>query len=237
MGFEQTIVQVVDKLQSSGSQFLGNLVWAVVAFALLVAVLMVGWFVAGVLGSILRRFFAELKIEQFLQSHGVHDAFVGFTFTNIVVSVMKLYVMVLFVGIAANMVEAVVEVKVPMLTYFATQAAGYLPSLVQGLVILMAGLLAGDYITDRIKKHKNMPFANSVAILVELFIAYNALVIAMPLLLPAADPSLLVWSFLVVLGAFALALGLGSALAIGFGLKDVVAEVAKKNKHHLHGLL
>jgi hypothetical protein len=222
---------MIGQLQTGATGFLGNLLGGVVAFAILVAIVMIGWYVAGLLGMVLRRFFAELKIEQFLQSHGVHDAFVGFTFTNIAVAMLKLYVVIFFLGIAASIV------KVDMLTYFATQAMGYLPSLVQGLIILLVGLVAGDYITDRIKKHKTMPFANSVSILVELFIAYNALVIAMPMLLPAADPSLLVWSFLVVLGALAFALGLGAAIAIGLGMKDVVAEVAKKNKHHLHGLL
>ncbi len=219
------------QLQTGAAGFIGSLLGGVYAFAILVAIVMIGWFVAGLLGKVLRRLFTEMKIEKFLETHGVHDAFVGFTFTNIAVAVLKMYVVVFFLGIAASIV------KVDMLTYFATQAMGYLPSLVQGLVILLIGLVAGDYITDRMKKSKTMPFANSLAIIVELFIAYNALVIAMPMLLPAADPSLLVWSFLVVLGALALALGLGAAIALGLGLKDTVSEVAKKNRHHFHGLL
>ena len=73
--------------------------------------------------------------------------------------------------------------------------------------------------------------------LVTLFIAYNALVIAMPLLLPSADPSLLVWSFLVLLGAFAIALGFGAAIAIGLGMKDTVADIAKKHKDKFDRLL
>ncbi len=223
--------KMVEQLQTSATGFVGNLLEGVVAFAILVLIMLAGYVVANFLGMVLRRFFGELKLEKFLESHGVHDAFVGFTFTNIVVALLKIYVMVFFVGIAASIV------KVPMLTYFSAQAMGYLPSLVQGLVILLIGLMAGDYITDRMKTHKKMPFANSLAILVELFIAYNALVIAMPLLLPAADPSLLVWSFLVVLAALAFAIGLGAAIALGFGLKDTVSDVAKKNRHHFHGLL
>ncbi len=222
---------MVGQLQTAASGFVGNLLEGVIAFGILVVILLIGLFVSNLLGWVLRRFLAELKVEKFLESHGVHDAFVGFTFTNISVSVLKLYVVVAFLGIAASIV------RVDLLTSLASQALGYLPSLVQGLIILMIGLLAGDYITDRMKTSKKIPFANSLAILVELFIAYNALVIAMPLLLPAADPTLLIWSFLLILGAFALALGLGSALAIGFGLKDTVSEVAKKNKHHFHGLV
>ena len=118
----------------------------------------------------------------------------------------------------------------------AAQALGYLPSLVQGLIIVLAALMAADYLTDRIKSSKKLPFANSVGILVQLFIAYNALVIALPLLLPSADPSLLVWSFLVLLSAFAIALGFGSAIAIGLGMKDTVADLAKKHKDKFNRL-
>ncbi len=222
---------LLDQLQTSTSGFIGNMLEGLVAFCIFVAIMFAGLWVAQMLGLVLKRFLQQAGVEKFLQGHGVHDAFVGFTFSNIMVALLKLYVVVAFLGIAADVI------RVPMITFFAAQAVGYLPSLLQGLVILIAGLVAGDYITDRIKEHKKMPFANSVAIVIELFIAYNALVIALPLLLPAADPSLLIWSFLIVLAAFGLALGLGSAIAIGLGLKDVVADVAKKHKSKLDSLL
>ena len=211
-------------LQMGATGFVGSLLAGLAAFCIFIVIMFVGVFVADILGKALRLFLKKVKLEKFLESHEVDDAFVGFTFSDIVVALLKLYVAVAFLAIAADVV------KVPVLTYIATQAVGYLPSLVQGLIVLLAGLIAGDYITDRMKKSKRIPFANSLGILVELFIAYNALVIAMPMLLPAADPSLLVWSFLVVLAALAFALGLGFAIAIGFGLKDTVADVAKRNR-------
>jgi len=223
--------QMLGQLQTNTTGFVGGMLEGLAAFCILVIIMFAGVAVANVLGKVLRLFFKELKFEKFLASHGVDDAFVGFTFTDISVAVLKLYVVVAFLGIASDIV------RVPMLTYVAVQAISYLPSLVQGMVILLAGLMAGDYITDKIKVNKKIPFANSVAILIELFIAYNALVIAMPLLLPAADPSLLIWSFLVVLGALAFAVGLGTAIAIGLGLNDTVADVAKKHKDKFNRLL
>lgn len=222
--------EMLGQLQTGTAGFMGSLLAGLVAFCIFILIMFVGVFVSDLLGKGLRLFFKQIKLEKFLEGHGVHDAFVGFTFTDIVVSLLKLYVAVAFLAIAADMVT------VPVLTFIATQAVGYLPSLVQGLVVLLAGLIAGDYITDRMKKSKAIPFANSFGILVELFIAYNALVIAMPMLLPAADPSLLVWSFLVVLAALAFALGLGFAIAIGLGMKDTIAEVSRKNKDKLHRL-
>jgi len=227
MGYEN----MLGNLQTGATGFAGNLLEGLAAFCIFVLIMFIGVVVADLLGKVLRIFFKEIKLEKHLQSHGVDDAFVGFTFSDIVVSILKLYVVVAFLGIAADVI------KVPMITYLAAQTIGYLPSLVQGLIVLLAGLLAGDYITDKMKESKKIPFINPLAILVELFIAYNALVIAMPMLLPSADPSLLIWSFLVVLAALAFALGLGAAIAIGLGMKDVVADVAKKHKDKLHKLL
>jgi len=202
-----------------------------IAFAVFVLIMAAGWYVAGLLAIVLRRFASEIKIEKYLEKHGVHDAFLGFTITDIVVALLKLYVLVAFLAIAGGVI------KVPMLAFLSAQIIGYLPMLFQGLVILLAALLAGDYITDRIKSNKKLPFANAIAIVIEVFIAYNALVIAMPMLLPAADPSLLVWSFLIVLAAFGIAFGFGSAIALGLGLKDTVADIAKKNRKKIEDLV
>jgi hypothetical protein len=191
----------------------------------------IGLLIAKFLGRVLREFLDRIKAEKFMAKHGIHDAFVGFTLTDIATILLELYILVIFLGIAAG------AVNVPILYTLALQATAYMPMLVQGVIILMVGLIAGDYITDRMKESKKIPFANSLAIVVEIFIAYNALVIALPLLLPSADPSLLMWSFLVVLAAFGLALGIGAAIAIGLGTKDVVAEVAKKHKGKFDSLL
>jgi len=222
---------LMNQLQASSVNFIGNLLSGVFAFCVLVAVMLIGIWVANLLGQVLKEFFHRVKLEKFLEGHGVHDAFLGFTLSGIAIIMLKLYVVVAFLGIAADIIQ------MPMLYMLAAQAIAYLPSLAQGLIILLAALMAADYLTDKIKDSKKLPFANGIGILVTLFIAYNALVIALPLLLPAADPSLLVWSFLVLLSAFAIALGLGAAIAIGLGMKDTVAEIAKKNKDKFSRLL
>ncbi|MCX6770117.1 MAG: hypothetical protein NT051_05595 [Candidatus Micrarchaeota archaeon] len=224
-------VQAVGSLQTSATGLVGGLLGGIAAFCIFVIVMACGLFVANLLGDILRRFMKEARIEKLLEGHGVHDAFLGFTFTNITVTILKLYVVVIFLGIASGVID------VPMLYMLSVQAANYMPMLVQGIVILLAGLMIGDYLTDKMKTAKGVPFANTLAILVEIFIVYNVLVIVMPLLLPAVDPSLLASSFLVVLIALCFSLGLGFAIAIGLGLKDTVSTIAKKHGNKIEKLL
>lgn len=224
-------IDIMGQLQTVAMGFLNNLLQGVFSFAVLVLLLLIGAYVAIWLGKLLRKFFQKFNIEKFLEQHHLHDAFLGFTLSGIIILLIQLYIMVAFLGIAADVVN------VPMLSYFATQAVNYFPLLVQGLVILLFALLAADYLTDKIKTSKTLPFANNIAMLVEFFIAYNALVIVLPMLFPAANPTLLIWSFMAILCAFALAFGLGLAIALGLGLKDTVAEIAKKNKGKFSKLL
>ncbi|MFA6908063.1 MAG: hypothetical protein WC263_04515 [Candidatus Micrarchaeia archaeon] len=222
---------MLDQLRVSSANFIGSLLSGVFAFCILVAVMLVGIWVANLLGVALKAFFKTVKLEKFLEGHGVHDAFLGFTLSGIAIIMLKLYIVVAFLGIAADLIQ------MPMLYMLAAQAIIYLPSLAQGLIVLLVALMAADYLNDKIMANKKLPFANGIGVLITLFIAYNALVIALPMLLPAADPSLLVWSFLVLLAAFAIALGFGAAIAIGLGMKDTVAEIAKKNKDKFSRLL
>ncbi|MFA6213708.1 MAG: hypothetical protein WC717_00325 [Candidatus Micrarchaeia archaeon] len=222
---------LLNQLQASSVGFVGNLLEGVFAFCILVAIMLVGVWVANLLGMVLKEFFQRARLEKFLEHHGVHDALFGFTLSGIAIILLKLYVVVAFLGIAAE------AVKAPMLYTISAQALSYLPSLVQGLIIVLAALMAGDYLTDKIRGSKKLPFANSIGALVMLFIAYNALVIALPMLLPSADPTLLVWSFLVILTAFAIAIGFGFAIAIGLGMKDTVADLARKHKEKFDRLL
>jgi hypothetical protein len=225
------ITQSAVSLQTGTTGFVGSLLEGIVAFGIFLFIMSVGYGIAKVLGSILKKFFDEAKIEKVLESHGVHDAFLGFTFTGILVTILKLYIFIIFLGIAADVV------KIPMIYFMAGEAAAYMPMLVQGLVILLSGLMVADYLTDRMKTAKGVPFANTFAILVEIFIVYNVLVIVLPMLLPAVDPSLLASSFLVILVALCFALGLGFAIAMGLGLKDTVSMIAKKHSKKIEKLL
>jgi hypothetical protein len=225
------VSQTIGTLSTNTSGLAGTLLEGIAAFCIFVFIMAVGFFVAGLLGKVLKSFSKEAKIEKMLEEHGVHDAFLGFTFTNILVTLLKIYIVVVFLGIAADII------KIPMLYYLAGQATAYMPMLVQGLIILLAGLIVADYLTDKMKTAKGIPFANTFAILVEIFIVYNVLVIVLPMLLPAVDPSLLASSFLVVLVAICFGLSLGLAIAIGLGLKDTVALIAKKHGNKFEKLL
>lgn len=205
----------------------------VVTLADLVVVLLflfIGYAVAKFLSYFLHRFLEKIKLEEWIKDREMHDALLGFSLTTILDKLMKLLVVAVFLGVAAESVGFV------FLRDIVLWFVGYVPWLIQGVVILVLALLAGDYVTDKIKTAK-IPFARPLAIVLEVFIAYTALVIALPLVLPNANVEILKTAFVLLVGGVVLAIGLGLAIAIGLGAKDAVSDIAKSKKKELERFL
>ncbi|MEM2963519.1 MAG: hypothetical protein QXW70_02395 [Candidatus Anstonellales archaeon] len=212
------------RLANSGVDFVTNIVEGVVAALLVLIILSIGYIVARALVFVLKKALLQIKFEKFLAMHGIHDALFGFTATSLLSLLLGLAVMVAFLGIAADVAG------VPTLVAIADWAGGYIYSFTQGVVVLAVALIAADYVTDNLTRAKHVPFLNLLGVGIKVFIAYNALVMALPLLIPDVSVELLTTSFQLAIGAIALAVGLGGAIAIGLGFKDAVAEIAKKKK-------
>ncbi|OIO20711.1 hypothetical protein COV61_02935 [Candidatus Micrarchaeota archaeon CG11_big_fil_rev_8_21_14_0_20_47_5] len=216
-----------NQLANAGPQFAVNLVDGLVTTLVVLIILSIGYIVTKLLVFALNTALEKIKFEKFLRSHGVHDALLGFTATSLLTLLLGLAVMVSFLGVAAEVVN------INVLTTISIWMLSYLPSLVEGVAIIAIALMAADYICDNLGKAEHVPFINALTIAIKVFIAYNALVIALPLVLPNASVALLETTFQLVIGALALGLGLGMAIAIGLGFKDTIADIAKKNKPKL----
>src|SRR3989338_3634028 len=115
--------------------------------------LIIGWIVAVFLVSILQHFLSRIGLEKELKKREIHDALFGFTLTDALSKALKLLVLAAFLGIAAEVTNLV------FLGELVRWFVGYVPLFVQGLVVLILALLAGDYLTDKIRG-SSAPFRN-----------------------------------------------------------------------------
>ncbi|MFH1780008.1 MAG: hypothetical protein ABH803_02600 [Candidatus Micrarchaeota archaeon] len=207
---------------------LGGLLMVLIAFG-------IGWIVANWLVDILKHFFQHVKFEEGLRKRHIHDALLGFTFTDFFTKLLKWSTLIIFLHIGGSAAMRLAGPEFFLYPLISWLFAYTFSNLLQGLAILVLALVAGDYITDHIKMSK-IPFAKLVGWVIEVFIAYSGIVIALPLLIPKANVSILENSFAILLGALGLAIGLGLAIAIGLGLKDSVARVARKKEKDLEKL-
>lgn len=226
MGSEVVVISydsVQSVLAQSGAVVVGNLVYGVAAFCVMVLILAIGYAVAWAVGKAIKEFARQIKVENFMEKHGVHDSLLGFNITSIAVILAELWIMAVFLGIATQITG------VGFLLGIGMGAASYIENLATGTVILVAGLIAGDYVTDKMKTMKKIPFVNGIAMAVEVLIIYVAATMALPHMLPVST-DMLQTAFYIVLASVCFSVGIGFAIATGLGLKDAVAEVAKKNK-------
>ncbi len=184
-----------------------------------VVFLVLGAIIAWIAGLIIRKLSAMARLEKYIEEAGLKEALLGFTLTDLIAWTTELYILLLTLAIGGDWV------KLSSLTQWSMAGLLYLSSAVQGLAILVVGLFIGEYISDRIKE-SGIFGAGFWGILTEIFIAYNALVLALPAILPEVDTSLLKWSFMLFIGAVLLALAIAGGIAFGFGLNRVIEKIS-----------
>jgi hypothetical protein len=207
-----------------------NFVAGLADFIVVLIFLAIGWIVAKFLCYFLNKFLLHVGLEKWIRRKGFDTALLGFSVTSVLDTFLKLVTIAVFLGIAADVTRLI------FLRDLVLWFISYVPLLLQGATILVIALLAGDYVTDRIKESR-APFARFLGVVFEIFVIYTALVMALPLLLPNADVEILKTAFILIVGGVVFALALGAAIAIGLGAKDTVSRLAKKKEGDLEKLV
>ncbi len=214
---------LVQRLSNALSSVVESFMFGLADVLVVLLFIILGWVVGNVLVDALSAFFKQIRFKQSLKKRGLEDSLFGFSLETVFEKFVKLMTYAAFLGIAADVVN---------LTFLGDLVywfVGYVPLFVQGAVIVTIALLASAYVTRHMRESK-IPFSNMFATLLQLVVGYVALVMALPLVLPNADVSILSTAFTLFVLALAVAIGFGLAIALGLGLKDTVSDIAKKKK-------
>jgi len=215
---------IVAQLTTSFQEFWGGFIGAFIAIILLLIFLVVGYFIAKIVVRIVAEIFKKIKLEKVLKKAGLPEKFGGFTITGILLIFVELFIVLAFLGIATD----IPVVNLGIVTDAIVWVIAYIPVLIQGLIVLVVALLFANYVSNIIRESEKLPLANGIAFIVQLFIGYAALVMAIPLILPNADVGILKSAFEWFIAALAIALGLGIGIATGFSLRKPIEKAASK---------
>ena len=221
----------ISKLTDSLSGFVAQFVNALIAIVIISVYLIIGYGIALFLNAIIVRVFDEIEIEKKIRRHKLNQLLLGYTLTGITTVLVKLFVVLAFLGTATQVVS------LGLITDIIKWMVIYIPSVVEGIIVIVVGLVFADYLARIIRKSNELPITNIVAGITQLFIAYIALVLALPLILPGVKVAILEKAFELFLGAGAIAIGFGLAIAFGLGMKDAIAVAAKKNQKTFDDML
>ncbi|MFC2174725.1 hypothetical protein ACFLQ2_02535 [archaeon] len=207
----------------------------VISLVIGLALLVVGYGVAVVLETILKRAFERSKIEEKLKQHGMSGALMGFSLSGIITGLIKWIVFLWFMVSAISVIENAFLVfkegaASPVLTNFLVSFVNFLPALLQGIVILIVGFLVADYLASAIRTGMKTQ-ANVVAAAVKVIVIYFTVTIALSNPAYGINVGIITEIFNFLVMAVSIGIGGGIAIAMGLGLKDSVSRIAKKHEN------
>ena len=189
-----------------------------------VVVLVIGWIAGRVLGK---------SVSKILDRIGVDDALkktvVGKAIEKSGMTVVKFFDLTVrwFVYLIA-LLAATDILNITILSNFMNRVVEYIPSLLAGVVVIIAGIILMDFISDAVKSFieaASAEYADIMVVALRFFLYF--IVITVGLSMMNVNVSILYTFAESIAWGAALGIGAGLGIALGWGLKDVVAKKAK----------
>mgnify|MGYP001582299251 FL=1 len=203
MVFDQIGAALTD-LATSTVTYIPNLVGGII-------LLVIGLVIGKVVGRVVKEVLDKTKVDYY-----VHET------KKPVYSLSALFSLVVRWWIYLAFIAASVAVlKIPELVTWTAQIRDIIPGIIGASIVVVVAFVIAEYIRGQLRK-LNKFYAEIVGKVLLFFIMYVALATALPILGVTAP---LVNNILLIIIA---SIGLGTAIALGLGLKGAVDEVARK---------
>jgi hypothetical protein len=200
----ERLIQVLNTFLDSAILFLPKLVGAVILLA-------IGWVVGIIVGKVTREILIRLKVDQYV-TRGKKAIF----------KLSDIFAVIFSWAIYLTFIQAAVEVLgIPALVTVFGGILAFIPGLVGAIIVVIAGYAIAEYVRQQIEASK-IEYSGIIAKVVFFLTVYIAVAMALPLV--NIDPFLINAILLVIIGSA----GLGFAIALGLGLKDIIAVYAKR---------
>ena len=170
-----------------------------------IVVLIVGYFVAFLLGHGLKVLLEKLGLNRWLYQSAVSKAIGHTNVAAFLGEILKWYVFVIFLQVAVDLLQ------LGTLSNLLNTFVMWLPNVIAAVIIVFVGVALSHYIEMRIKAHTKMKGMNLSALLAKAVVLFLVAIVALKQI--GIEISILENSFLIIIAA----LGLGIAIAIGIG--------------------
>jgi hypothetical protein len=179
-------------------------------------IIIIGWVLSKIVEKIVRKTLQELDVHKWEKKNHIDRALYGIKLTDIIIFVIKWYIVLLFLN------EAATEVKLPFVASIIQSVLLLVPQIGMGSLFMIAALIFGHKISERVEKSKLL-FGKIGAKVLYLIIIYFALVMALPKF-GFENTEILVDTFRILMAGLAL----GGAIAIGIGFGTALKEPAQR---------
>jgi len=198
-----TGIAVLNPLVSLWESFV-NIVPGIIGAIL---ILIIGYFIAYILGHAVRLVLEKLGLDRQLGKAHVANKIGKSNVSAILGELIKWYIFIIFIGSAVDLL------RLGNLSQILTSFVLWLPHLIAGILVVLVGVLIAHYVEFKMIEHTKMRGMELAAKIVKIIIFFIIAVLALAQI--GIDVSFLEWIFLILVGA--VAVGITIALGISFG--------------------
>jgi len=212
-----TFTGALENTVTNTAEILPGLIAAIIVF-------IIGWIVAVIVSRIFGGLLKAIKLESFLKDHKVEDSLGSVKISDVLVKIIKYYIILIFLQAAASLVT------LGTVSAFLATVLVYAPVLIAAVLVVLAAVILGEYIKESILDLRSKSaMVQFVARATKLVVIYIGVTMAMAT--AGFDTTLVSNIFLVVLQAmvYGIALAIGIAFGLG-GQKDASDMVGKWRK-------
>lgn len=173
-------------------------------------ILVIGYIIGRLVGVVVEKALIRLHVDEYVTEHEHLSLKLSSVFGVIAKWSVYLITMQVFAGV----------LEVPVIIGIVGSVVEFIPRVVGAIVVLVVSYAVAIYAKEDILGSKEL-YSNIVGKILFFLIVYIGIATSLPLL--GVDPFLINSILLLIVGAFSI----GIAIALGWGLKDVVADTAQ----------
>ncbi len=184
--------------------------------------IVIGWGIAVIVEAAVRKFFEFSKFEKFLKENGVDDALGKIRIPVVIEKIIKYYIILVFIEAAVS------TFPVWGISDYLIQVLMYLPVFVVGAAITLFGFVIGEYVKEKILECGKEKHLETIGQIVKTAIIVVAVIVGMETI--GVNTTLLDQIIITLVQAIALGVGGAIALAFGLGGQKEAEKIIKKAK-------
>ncbi len=189
-----------------------------------IVIILVGYFVSLAVGYVVKKLLVKSGIDQWMVRMKLDDAIGHINLSSLLSVITKWYVFIVFMIPASNVLQ------LGVLSDLFRDLTIWLPNLIVAVIIGIFGLIASDYVHDKIVKAKIKGIGIAAVIVKWIILIFIAIVALSQIGIRVALAENII---LVIVSSIALAVAIAVGIGFGLGLKDESKEIIKSIKKRL----
>jgi len=173
--------------------------------------LIIGFILGKIIGRVVREILVRAKIDEYI----ITEEKISFKFSNVFALIARWVIYLVFIQ------QAVMFLGVTAIIQFVNSILIFIPGLIAAALVIIIGYNIALYLKDKIVTSKTL-YSDITGKTIFFLVVYLSIALALPFV--GINPELINSILLIIIGS----VGIGLAIALGLGLKDVIADTAKR---------